>query len=200
MAAKANDVYAKIDALVTELGTASSHRRKLVQEIKDLETELAAIDTMLDAAADRTEYDEIMKARRECELDIKFARNRLRRFDQSPRIDHETLTDLMAQLSAEVDAAAKSYRQKVEKPLAQIVAAGDEFDATISRVCSAVQRLHSVQGSLVDRDETTRQAFSYLEPNKIRSRAYTDGTTVFPGLRDALGLATSAKMKPFDTN
>lgn len=200
MTAKAKDVFATIDELVVTMGTAASHREKIEREISDLETELSALDTMLDDASDRAEYDEISTAREACQLDLKFARNRLRRFNVSPRIDSETLTSLMSQLSAEVDAAAEAYRKKVEKPLSEIVESGDDFDATIDRVRKAVSRLGAVEGPVIERDPTVRRAFSRFELGKIRSRAYCDGTVVFPNYRDALKLASSAKWEPFDTH
>jgi len=196
----AKDIYTKIDELVTELGTAESHRQELVQEISDLESELEALDKLADEATSRTEFDAITAQRKEAELDIRFSRNRLRLFDQSPRIDPETLDDIMAQLSAEIDAAANRYRQKVEKPLSEIAKLGDEFDATVSRVRKAVSRLGAVEGPVIERDPTVRQAFSRFELCNIRSRAYRDGTIVYPGLRDALKLAGTVKQRAFDTH
>ena len=193
----AKDIYTKIDELVTELGTAESHRQELVQEISDLESELEALDKLADEATSRSEYDAITAQRKEAELDIRFSRNRLRLFDQSPRIDPETLTDLLNQLSAEIDAAAKRYRQKVEKPVAEIVKAGDEFDATANMVREAVRKLASVTGPASERGNIW-QMFYPFELGTLRSRAYTDGTTVRPSFRDALRLASTAKQEPFD--
>lgn len=198
MATKDN-TYIKIDKLFSELGTAESHRQELVQEVSDLEAELDAIDTMLDDAADRSEYDAIRARIDECSLDLRFARNRLRRFDQSPRIDPETLADLLNQLDGEADAAAERYRAKVEKPLEAIVDVGDEFDQTIHRIREAVGKLRSVQGPVVERDASTRQAFEGFELGKLRARAYADGSLVHPDFRDALRLAASAKQEPFHT-
>lgn len=195
-----SNVYKKIDALADEMGTAASHRLEIEQEINDLTTELDALDQMAEDATDRTEYDKITDARKDAELDLKFAKNRLRRFNQSPRIDTETLDGLLSQLSAEVDSAAKTYRQKVEKPVAEVIKAGDEFDQTISKVREAMRKLHSVQGPMIERDESTKRAFDRFELGKLRSRAYCDGTIVYPGLRDALKLASTAKWEPFDTH
>ena len=195
-----NDVYNRIDELADELGTAESHRRGLVQEVSDLEAELSAIDAMLDDAADRDEYDAIMEQRKAAELDLRFARNRLRRFDQSPRIAPETLADLLNQLSADADNAVEVFRKKTEKPLEAIVDAGGEFDQTIHRIREAVGKLRSVQGPTVERDASTRQAFEGFELGKLRSRAYADGTIVHPNLRDALRLAATAKQPSFDTH
>ena len=166
-----------------------------MQEVSDLEAELDAIDTMLDDAADRSEYDAIRARIDECSLDLRFARNRLRRFDQSPRIDSETLADLLNQLDGEADAAAERYRAKVEKPLEAIVDVGDEFDQTIHRIREAVGKLRSVQGPIVERD----RAFDRFEWGRLRARAYADGTLVHPSLRDALKLAATAKQPPFRT-
>lgn len=194
-----DNIYIEIDQLASQLGTAESHRRGLVQEVSDLEAELSAIDTMLDNAADRDEYDAIMEQRKAAELDLRFARNRLRRFDQSPRIDPETLADLLNQLSDEADAAAEAYRKKVKKPLEAVVTAGGEFDQTIHRIRGAVGKLRSVQGPMVERDSSTRRAFDRFELANLRSRAYADGTLIHPDLRDALKLAKSAKWEPFHT-
>lgn len=200
MATKDN-TYIKIDKLFSELGTAESHRQELVQEVSDLEAELDAIDTMLDDAADRSEYDAIRARIDECSLDLRFARNRLRRFDQSPRIDPETLAELLGRLSEEADAAAKSYRQKVEKPLAEVVKAGDEFSATVDAIREAVRKLASVTGPATERDGNIRQMFYPFELGALRSRAYTDNRRiVHPNLRDALALAATAKQPPFDTH
>jgi len=193
----AKDVFTKIDELADELGTAAGHRQVLVREISDLTDELAALDQMLEDASDRSEYDAIIAQRKEAQMDIRFARNRLRLFDQSPRIDPETLTDLLNQLSAEIDAAAKRYRQKVEKPVAEIVKAGDEFDATANMVREAVRKLASVTGPASERGNIW-QMFYPFELGTLRSRAYTDGTTVRPSFRDALRLASTAKQEPFD--
>lgn len=196
----AKDVFTKIDELADELGTAAGHRQVLVREISDLTDELAALDQMLEDASDRSEYDAIIAQRSEAQVDIRFARNRLRLFDQSPRIDTEVLTDLLNQLSTEADDAAKRYRQRVEKPLADIITAGDAFDATINAIRESVCKLASVDGPVTERDKTIRRLFSRFELGALRTRAYCDGTIVFPGLRDALHLASSAKWEPFDTH
>lgn len=172
----------------------------LTQEISDLADELAALDQMAEDATDRSEYDAITAQRKEAQVDIRFARNRLRLFDQSPRIDPEVLTDLLNQLSAEADDAAKRYRQKVEKPLADIITAGDAFDATINAIRESVRKLASVDGPVIDRDKTLRRLFSRFELGNLRARAYRDGTIVYPGLRDALRLASTATQAPFDTH
>lgn len=194
------DVFSKIDELADELGTAASHRQVLVQEISNLTEELDALDQMLEDATDRSEYDAITAQRKEAQVDIRFARNRLRLFDQSPRIDPEVLTDLLNQLSAEADDAAKRYRQKVEKPLADITTAGDAFDATIDTIRESVRKLASVDGPVIERDETLRRLFSRFELGNLRARAYRDGTIVYPALRDALRLASTATQAPFDTH
>lgn len=194
------DVYTKIDELADELGAAASHRQALVREINDLADELAALDQMAEDATDRSEYDAITAQRKETQIDIRFARNRLRLFDQSPRIDPEVLTDLLNQLSTEADDAAKRYRQKVEKPLADIITAGDAFDATISAIRESVCKLAAVDGPVVERDKTIRRLFSRFELGELRSRAYRDGSIVFPGLRDALRLSSTATQAPFDTH
>lgn len=194
------DVYTKIDELADELGAAASHRQALVREINDLADELAALDQMAEDATDRSEYDAITAQRKEAQIDIRFARNRLRLFDQSPRIDPEVLTDLLNQLSTEADDAAKRYRQKVEKPLADIITAGDAFDATINAIRESVCKLAAVDGPVVERDKTIRRLFSRFELGELRSRAYRDGTIVYPGLRDALRLSSTATQAPFDTH
>lgn len=194
------DVYTKIDELADELGAAASHRQALVREINDLADELAALDQMAEDATDRSEYDAITAQRKEAQIDIRFARNRLRLFDQSPRIDPEVLTDLLNQLSTEADDAAKRYRQKVEKPLADIITAGDAFDATINAIRESVCKLASVDGPVIDRDKTLRRLFSRFELGNLRARAYRDGTIVYPGLRDALRLSSTATQAPFDTH
>lgn len=196
----AKDVFTKINELADELGTAASHRQELVREITDLDEELAALDKMADEAIDRSEYDEITAQRNEAELDLRFARNRLRLFDQSPRIDHEVLTGLLNQLSDEAAEAAEAYRKKIERPLAEIVTAGDEFDTTINAIRNAVCKLASVDGRVIETDKALRRLFSRFELGKLRTRAYSDGTIVYPGLRDALSLAASAKWEPFDTH
>lgn len=196
----AKDVYTKIDELADELGAAANHRQALVQEISDLADELAALDQMLEDATDRSEYDAITAQRKEAQVDIRFARNRLRLFDQSPRIDPEVLTNLLNQLSTEADDAAKRYRQKVEKPLADIITAGDAFDATINAIRESVCKLASVDGPVVERDKTIRRLFSRFELGNLRARAYRDGTIVYPGLRDALRLSSTATQAPFDTH
>lgn len=198
MTAKAKDVYGAIDELADELGTAESHRQELVQEINDIESEMEALDELADAASSRAEFDEITAQREEARLDLRFAKNRLRLFDQSPRIDPETLDDIMAQLSAEIDAAAQSFRKKVEKPVAQIVAAGDEFDATVGRVRKAVSRLGAVEGPVMFSDYAVRWKFERFSENRLYQQAFTDGSTVRPAFRDALRLASSAKQEPFD--
>lgn len=194
-----NEVYKKIDKLVTELGTAADRRKEMEEEISGLTAELAALDEMAEDATDREEYESIITQRNEAELDLRFARNRLRLFDYAPRVSLEELKDLMSQLSGEVDAAAKAYRQKVEKPLAEIVKAGDEFDATVNTVREAVCKLASVIGPASDHGDIWRM-FHDFELGTLRSRAYRDGTIVYPGLRDALQLASSAKWEPFDTH
>lgn len=200
MTAKAKDIYTTVDELVATMGTAASNREKIEREISDLETELAALDTMLDDASDRAEYDEISTAREACQLDLKFARNRLRRFNVSPRIDSETISDLMSQLSAEADGAAKRFRQKVDKPLAEIVTAGDEFDADINAIRRAVRKLASIEGSVIETDHTLQRLFWRFELGTLRSRAYKDNDRiVHPGFRDALALAGTAKQPVFDT-
>lgn len=196
----AKDVYTKIDELADELGAAANHRQALVQEISDLADELAALDQMLEDATDRSEYDAITAQRKEAQVDIRFARNRLRLFDQSPRIDPEVLTNLLNQLSTEADDAAKRYRQKVEKPLADIITAGDAFDATINAIRESVCKLASVDGPVVERDKTIRRLFSRFELGNLRARAYRDGTIVYPALRDALRLSSTATQAPFDTH
>jgi len=197
MAAKANDVFATIDELVTELGTAASHRQELQQEINDLESELEALDKLADEATSRAEFDAITAQREEVRLDLRFAKNRLRLFDQSPRIDPVLLDNLLAQLSAEIDAAAQSFRQKVEKPVAQIVAAGGEFDAAVDRVRMAVSRLGAVEGPVMNTSYAVRWQFERFSENRLYQRAFTDGGTVYPTYRDSLRLASSAKQEPF---
>lgn len=194
-----NEVYKKIDKLVTELGTAADRRKEMEEEISGLNAELAALDEMAEDATDREEYESIITQRNEAELDLRFARNRLRLFDYAPRVSLEELKDLMSQLSGEVDAAAKAYRQKVEKPLAEIVKAGDEFDATVNTVREAVCKLASVIGTASNHGDIWRM-FHDFELGTLRSLAYRDGTIVYPGLRDALQLASSAKWEPFDTH
>lgn len=194
-----NEVYKKIDKLVTELGTAADRRKEMEEEISGLTAELAALDEMAEDATDREEYEGIITQRNEAELDLRFARNRLRLFDYAPRVSLEELEDLMAQLSGEVDAAAKAYRQKVEKPLAEVVKAGDEFDATVNMVRGAVCKLAAVIGPASNHGEIWRM-FHRFELGTLRSRAYSDGTIVYPGLRDTLQLASSAKWEPFDTH
>lgn len=196
----AKDVFSKIDELADELGTAASHRQELTQEISDLADELAALDQMAEDATDRSEYDEITAQRKEAQMDIRFARNRLRLFDQSPRIDPEVLTDLLNQLSEEADDAARRYRQKVEKPLADIITAGDEFDQTIDAIREAVRKLASVDGPAIEKDKTLRRLFSRFELGNLRARAYRDSTLVYPALRDALRLSSTATQAPFDTH
>ena len=190
-----DNTYIKIDKLFSELGSAQAHRQELVQEVTSLEEELAALDQMAEIATSRNEYDGIMAQHKAAELDLKFANNRLNRFDQSPRIDPETLADLLNQLSDEADAAAEAYRKKVKKPLEAVVDAGDEFDQTIHRIREAVSKLRSVQGPIVERD----RAFDRFEWGRLRARAYADGTLVHPAFRDALKLAASAKQEPFHT-
>ena len=193
-------IFTKIDELADELGTAADSRKGIEQEINDLTTELDALDQMAEDAADREEFDKIMSERKECDLDLKFARNRLRRFNQSPRIDTETLDSLLSQLSAEVDSAAEVYRQKVEKPIAEIAEAVGDFDATIDRTRDAARKLHAVLGPSDTLDHTFRRLFYIFEQREVRSRAYCDGTIVHPGLRDAMKLVASAKWEPFDTH
>lgn len=193
-------VFARINELADELGTAASHRQELTQEISDLADELAALDQMAEDATDRSEYDEITAQRKEAQMDIRFARNRLRLFDQSPRIDPEVLTDLLNQLSAEADDTAKRYRQKVEKPLADIITAGDAFDATINAIRESVRKLASVDGPVIESDDTLRRLFSRFELGNLRARAFKDGSIVYPALRDALRLSSTATQAPFDTH
>lgn len=196
----AKDVYTKIDELADELGTAASHRQALVDEISDLADELAALDQMIEDAATREEYDAITAQRKEAELDLRFARNKLSLFDRAPRVSREQLEDLLAQLSKEADIAAKNYRQKVEKPLADVVTAGDEFDQTIDAIRGAVRKLASVDGPVIETDKTLRRLFSRFELGNLRARAYRDGGTVYPALRDALRLSSTATQSPFDTH
>ena len=194
-----NDVYKKIDALVSELGTAADRREEIEKEIGDLTAELAALDQMAEDSASREEFENVMAQRKAAELDRKFAENRLRLFDQAPRVSREQLADLLAQLSEEADAAAKNYRQKVEKPLAEVVKAGDEFDATIGTLREAVRKLASVTGPAIERDSNIRHMFYPFELGDLRSRAYMDNRrTVHPNLRDALKLAATAKEPPFN--
>jgi chromosome segregation ATPase len=193
-----NDVYKEINALVSELGTAAERRREIEAEISDLTAELAALDQMAEDASDRQEYESITTQRREAELDIRFARNKLRLFDQTPRVSREQLKALLAQLSEEAEAAAMAYRKKVEKPMAEVVKAGDEFDAAINMVRGAVCKLASVTGPAIERDSNIRRMFADFELGKLRSRAYMDNRlTVHPDLRDALALASTAKQPPF---
>ena len=196
----AKDIFTKIDGLADELGTAESHRQELVREITDLEEELAALNKIADETTSRREYDAITEQRKEAELDVRFARNRLRLFDRSPRIDPEVIADLLSQLSAEADDAAMRYRKKVEKPLADIATAGDEFGQTIGAIREAVRKLASVDGPVTERDATLRLMFSRFELGKLRARAYADGSIIYPGLRDSLRLAATAKQEPFDTH
>lgn len=196
----AKDTFTKIDELADELGTAASHRRVLVQEITDLADELAALDQLAEDASDREEFDNVITQRKEAELDLRFARNKLSLFDRAPRVSREQLEDLLAQLSAEADIAAKSYRKKIEKPLAEIVTAGDEFDQHIDAIRGAVRKLASVNGPVTETDKTLRRLFSRFELGELRTRAYMDGTIVYPGLRDALRLSSTAKQAPFDTH
>ena len=194
----ARNAFTKIDGLADELGTAESHRQELAQDIADLEEELTALDKMADEATDRDEFDAITAQREEARLDVRFARNRLNLFDKSPRIDPEVVADLLGQLSAEADDAAMRYRKKVEKPRADIVAAGDEFGQTIGAIREAVRKLASVDGPVTERDATLRLMFSRFELGKLRARAYADGSIVYPGLRDSLRLAATAKQEPFN--
>lgn len=196
----AKDTFTRIDELATALGTAASHRQELAQKINDLEAELAALDQMAEDAVDRAEYDAIKTQRDECALDLKFARNRLHRFDQSPRIDPEVLADLLNQLSEEADDNAKDFRKKVEKPLAEIVTAGGEFDQHIDTIRGAVRMLASVDGPVIETDKTLRCLFSRFELGNLRSRAYRDDTLVYPALRDALRLSSTATQAPFNTH
>lgn len=199
--AKNENVFIKIDELVSELGTAADRRQEIEREIGDLTAELAALDQMAEDAASREEFENVMAHRKEAELDRKFAENRLRLFDQAPRVSREQLKDLLVQLSEEADAAAKSYRQKVEKPLAEVVKAGDEFSATVNAIREAVRKLASVTGPATERDSGIRQMFYHFQLGTLRSRAYTDNyRTVRPDLRDALALASTAKQPPFDTH
>lgn len=200
MAKATKDICTETDELFAEMGTAASSRETIEQEIANFEAELTALDQMAEDATDRDEYDRIMSARTNAELDLKFAKNRLRRFDTSPRIDPETFDGLMSQLSAEVDRAAMLYREKVEKPLAEIVKAGDAFNASAARVMDAVRKLRMVLGPIADRDWALRQMFYRFELGTVRARAYRDGTIVYPQLRDALKLADTAKQPPFDTH
>lgn len=195
----AADVFTKIDKLADELGTAEDSRQELTQKISDFEQELADLDKLAEDATSREEYQNIIAQRNECELDLRFARNRLRLFDQSPRIDSEKLTDLFNQLSAEADSAAKRYRQKVEKPLAEIVKAGDEFDATVNMVREAVHKLAVVIGPASNHSDIRRMLYRF-ELGTLRARAYCDGTIVHPGLRDALRLSATATQPTFDTH
>lgn len=194
------DVYTTIDKLADELGTAASRRQVLVQEISDLADELAALDQMAEAAVSREEFEQITAQRREAELDLRFARNKLSLFDKAPRVSRQQLEDMLAQLSEEADNAAKSYRKKIEKPLAEIVTAGDEFDQTIDTIRGAVRKLASVDGPVIETDKTLRRLFSRFELGALRTRAYRDGTIVYPGLRDALRLSSTATQAPFDTH
>lgn len=195
-----NKVYERIDALVSELGTAANRREEMEVEIDGLTAELAALDQMAEDATDREEYENIIAKHKEAELDLRFARNRQRLFDQTPRVPREQIQDLLAQLGEATDAAAMSYRQKVEKPMAEIVKAGDEFDAAINMVRNAVCKLASVIGPATERDSNLRQMFYPFELGTLRSRAYKDnGRIVHPDLRDALKLAETAKQTPFDT-
>ena len=197
----AKDIYTKIEELVNELGTVESHRQELALEIRSLEEELTALDQMAEDATDREEFESITAQRKEAELDLRLARNRLRLFGQAPRVSREQLADLLGQLGDEADAAAKVYRQKVEKPLAEVVKAGDEFDATITVVRGAVRKLASVTGPAIERDYNLRHMFYPFELGTLRSRAYEDnGRIVHPDLRDALKLAATAKQPPFDTH
>ena len=199
--AKNENVFTKIDRLADELGTAADRRQEIEGEIGDLTAELAALDQMAEDAASREEFENVMAHRKEAELDLRFARNKLRLFDQAPRVSREQLADLLAQLSEEADAAAKGYRQKVEKPLAEVVRAGDEFSATVDAIREAVRKLASVTGPATERDGNIRQMFYPFELGTLRSRAYTDNRrTVYPKLRDALALAATAKQPPFDTH
>lgn len=196
-----NDVYKKIDALVSELGTAADRREEIEGEIGDLTAELSALDQMAEDATDRAEFEAVTAQRREAELDLRFARNRLRLFDQSPRVSHEQLADLLAQLSDAADAAAEVYRQKVEKPLTEVVKAGDEFDVAIGVVREAVCKLASVTGPATERDSNIRQMFYPFELGTLRSRAYMDNhRIVHSHFRDALRLAATAKQPSFDTH
>lgn len=194
-----NSVYQKIDELVSELGTAANRREEMETEIDSLTAELAALDQMAEDATDREEYENIIAKHKEAELDLRFARNRQRLFDQTPRVPLEQIQDLLAQLGKEADAAAKTYRQKVEKPMAEIVKAGDEFDAAVNMVREAVRKLASVVGPVAERGDVGVM-FRTFDESKLRSRAFCDGTIVYPGLRDALKLAASAKWESFDTH
>lgn len=196
----AKDIFGKIDELAAELGTAASHRQALVDEIGALADELAALDQMIADATDRSEYDAITAQRKEAELDLRFARNKLSLFDRAPRVSREQLEDLLAQLSEEADIAAESYREQVEKPLAEIVTAGNEFDQHIDAISGAVRKLASVDGPVIESDRGLRRLFSRFELGKLRARAYADGSTVYPGLRDALRLTSTATQAPFDTH
>ena len=200
MANAAKDIYTTIDELADEMGTAATYRETIEREISDLELELTALDQMAEDATDRAEYERIVAQRKDCELDFKLAKNRLRLFGTSPRIDPETFEGLMSQLSAEVDRAAALYREKVESPLAEIVKADDDFDASAARVMDAVRKLRAVLGPIADRDWDFRRMLYRFELGTVRARAYCDGTIVYPILRDALNLADTAKQPPFDTH
>lgn len=200
MAAKTKDVFTTIDELADEMGTATTYRETIEREIANLEEELSALDQMAEDATDRAEYERIVAQRKDCELDLKLAKNRLRLFGTSPRISPERFEDIMSQLSAEVDRAAKLYREKVENPLAEIVRAGDDFDASAARVMDAVRKLRMVLGPIADRDWNIRRMFYRFELGTVRARAYSDGTIVYPILRDALKLADTAKAPEFDTH
>jgi|GEM_PF-6655511 len=194
-----NKVYEMIDALVSELGTAANRREEMEVEIDGLTAELAALDQMAEDATDREEYENIIAKHKEAELDLRFARNRQRLFDQTPRVPREQIQDLLAQLGEATDAAAMSYRQKVEKPMAEIVKAGDEFDAAVNTVHEAVRKLASVVGPVAERGDVGVM-FRTFDEDKLRARAFCDGRIVYPGLRDALKLAASAKWESFDTH
>lgn len=193
-----NDVYKKIDELVAELGTAAERRREIEAEISDLTAELAALDQLAEDSSSRTEYVGIIDQRKEAELDLRFSRNRLRLFDQTPRVSREQLKALLDQLNEEADAAATDYREVVARPMSEVIKAGDEFDAAISMVRGAVCKLASVTGPAIERDSNIRRMFADFELGKLRSRAYMDNRlTVHPDLRDALRLASTSKQLPF---
>lgn len=197
----ATNVYTEINTLLDELGTAEDSRQELTQKISDFEQELDDLDKLAEDATSREEYENIIAQRNECTLDLRFARNRLRLFDQSPRIDPEKLTELFNRLSAEADSAANRYRQKVENPVAEIVKAGDEFNQTIDAIGEAVSTLATVTGPAYERNNSIRELFYRVQTNTLRSRAFKDNCRiVHPALRDALNLASTAKQPAFDTH
>lgn len=195
--AKTKDIFTEIDELAAELGTAADFRSELEQTIADLDAEKAALDQMMEDATDHDEFIHIKDQLENVALELAFAKKRLQLFDASPRIDLETLTDLTAQLDAEVDAAARRFRQQVEKPVDEIIEAGAEFDAAIERVRKAVVKLEATEGTASRRDKPTRNLLSRFDAHKMNDRAFCDGSVIHSNLHEALRLSRRATLAPF---